>query len=91
MALSQRLCLTSKTCFHEETYSKYDLCNDGTMPKILIIGKDFEEHEVEKIFGPYINKNKSLWEKKFFTTGLVILFLSYNGHLQLIVFIHYEC
>ncbi len=39
----------------------------------------------------YVWNALSLWEKKCFATTFAIKFLSYKGHLHLIVFICREC
>jgi hypothetical protein len=38
------------------TYT-YGICIKDPSPKCLKLGKDFEEEEVENIFGPCINRN----------------------------------
>jgi hypothetical protein len=43
--------------------NKYNLCNLGMSPKQIILLKDCTKEEIEKCFGPVVNKNRHRYTK----------------------------
>jgi hypothetical protein len=41
----------------KQFFKKYDICNIKPSPKHLKVGRDFQEEEMEAIFGRVISKN----------------------------------